>query len=150
MALAIALIGIAIATASLAWQAWTWSHSGVRIRVDTTESIVAGPDRPTVSAVAITARNLGRGAAHITGWGVPVLYVDEEVWFQFPSHLPESRSIETTLQPQHEATWYADKFDLLGVARGPCLVKGYVRLGMARRPARQAIPISEMRSRRAT
>ena len=55
-----------------------------------------------------------------------------EVWFQYPSNVPESAPIEMTLQPQHQETWYALKSDLLGVATEPMSVKGFVRLGTGR------------------
>jgi hypothetical protein len=130
MTIGLAISGVILGFLSLGWQAWTWRAAGARIRVDTTSGGVGRTDGSGFAGVVVTARNHGHLAAHLTGWGVLCRLSDgKTAWFPYPSEVEESDPVDTTLQPQHQAQWWARNEDLLKVASEPMEIAGYVRLG---------------------
>lgn len=105
--LALAILGVALALASLLWQAWTWMHDGPIVKLETLNHFPAYGDQIGEALVALKVSNRGRSATTIESWGLELpggssLFVtDQPAWFtRLPHRLEPHSSID--LRISHE------------------------------------------------
>ena len=71
MTLALAIIGVVLSMASLAWQAFIWRHNGPVLRVTSAYSIPVFNDSDLgEDHISVTVTNAGRAPTTVTGWGI--------------------------------------------------------------------------------
>lgn len=132
--LIIATLGLVLAVVSLVWQVVAWSFTGSRIVVQTRYAYGVVERQLQGKYASITARNVGRTAASITGWGLQ-LPGDESVVSMSPS--PMNTPVPVTLEPGHEQSWYLYLPDIQETLRssggGNVEVPGFVNVGTGRR-----------------
>lgn len=108
-ALVVALVGVVIASASLAWQVYSWRRTGPALKVSASNALVASGPRTGVNLIQVKAVNRGRSSLQVTGWGFQL--PDGSAWFgarqyRFSSPLP------TTLDGGHEAAFFVEEHAL--------------------------------------
>jgi hypothetical protein len=71
-ALIVAIIGLLLAVASLIWQAYTFSRSGIRVmlKVGTGFAAYENPRQVGPPLLTTTAINVGRFGTSVTSWGI--------------------------------------------------------------------------------
>lgn len=145
--LSVAGLGVALGVASLAWQAWTWRRSGPHVDVKTGAAMVPYVGDHVSDVVSVEARNKGRAATQITGWG---LDLDDKRQFVFTQDLPGNTPLPTTIEPGHRAIWmvpiaFLNRDNLPdGANLG---VRGFVHLGSGDRRRGNRLEVSKDRIR---
>ena len=144
--LALAIVGVVLSIASLAWQAVTFTLSGYRVKVTllygglnpvqgtlmwniSTRSKDTGLGDNFVAIVVVQATNTGRGDIDIMEWG---LRLNDEGSLSNPSDL--NVAVPLRLRHGSQQNWFIGDdgvqaaVDAL-VRPGPVKVEGFVRLG---------------------
>lgn len=98
----LSIVAIVMSSITLSWQVVSWRRTGAVVKVTARVAFVVGNP---VSLVSVKARNSGRTAVTVTGWG-----------FRFPAGdgivqaqpLPISAEIPHRLEPGAEASWFME------------------------------------------
>jgi hypothetical protein len=107
-ALLVALIGVALAGASLTWQVFSWRREGPRVRVTTAFGFPVFGPKLGDQHISVTATNEGRSAVGVQNWGFDLGNGHNAVVMQ---PLPWSAQLPATLEAGHEMTFFADLRD---------------------------------------
>lgn len=123
--LVIAVLGLVLSVASLVWQTVVWRLAGPIVSVELTDGTLLPLD---IRFVCITARNSGRGAVQLDGWGLHRKGSTDRLVIPIPT-IPNP-PMPHTLEPGHAIDF---RFEL-GALRehfGPVRVSvtGWVSLG---------------------
>lgn len=105
IALVIALVGLVLSVISLTWQVLQWRLAGSRVKVETRLAVGVGGQPPLDKLIAITARNVGRTAISLTGWGLLDVRRDAHV----PGHtmgVPMNPAMPVRLEPGTAQDFY--------------------------------------------
>ncbi len=108
-------LGLLVAGISLGWQIVSFLLTGIRLKVETRQMMIAsGPGRPHEAVVMVTARNVGRQAVSVSScWLQPP---DGHGLFQ-PNPHPMNQRLPYTIEPGHHSDYIFAEEDLLASAR---------------------------------
>jgi hypothetical protein len=153
LTLIIAIAGLALSLTALVWQIVSWLYTGSRVKVALSEAVILTP-RGSMDVYAIMARNVGRTAVSITGWGLLLVpnrpsgsvlrrmasnYRPRGNMIVVPNPVPwQGPRSPYTLDGQHSATWYVLKNDIAQEIddddRERRHLRGYVNLATGKSP----------------
>jgi hypothetical protein len=142
-ALAVALLGVVIAAASLWWQAWTWYRSGPQIDLSISNQFPTDGDKLGDHLVALTVVNMGRAATTIEAWGIQLPDKSNVIpwncpqWFvQLPHRLEPHSSVDLRIN--------ASELRQLAAARKVLFheLRPWVRTGDGRQHFVKGVPLS--------
>lgn len=155
MTLLVAILGVALATLSLGWQAASFFLSGSRVRAKLQQAFIGRAGAVTAPldaapaaikntiaqgftqpALAIVVTNRGRLPAEVAGWSISF---ENEFGYSNPTD-PINPPLPYRLEGGTSKTWYARGDDLSRVVAGSkkpeqrgLVARGYVSLGTGRR-----------------
>jgi hypothetical protein len=154
---------LSILSLILQWIAW-W-HSGPRVKVSLSRSVIAWEVDRTQHVLSVTAQNAGRASTQITQWWLEPMRRRGALagprWrrhggnnFVFPVHVLGSAPLPATLDASASLSWMADwdAVDKLASEHGVQFVRPGLALGSGKkvfgdvRPVRTAEPESSDRS----
>ena len=131
----IAVVGLVLSIANLAWNIRTWLYKGARVKVEAARAFGLGENELYGDMLVIRARNVGRGKTSVTGWGLELPNGSH-----MPGHavrLDVNKAVPCPLEGQHTENWYLipkeiDKA-LLREGRGATKLVPFVELGNGQR-----------------
>lgn len=147
VAISIAVLGLVLSTISLTWQVVQWKLAGSRVKVETRLAMGIGGQPLYDKLLMITARNVGRTAISLTGWGL--LHADRDA--HVPGHtmdVPFNPAMPVRLEPGTAQDFYmaleptVRQLTEMGVLPAARLY-GFVSLATGKRAAdRKPAPLS--------
>lgn len=109
--LALAILGVVLAVASLAWQAWSWQHSGPVVKVRGTSSFLTTSSELWLH---VEATNTGRAPCTVEAWGV---LVPPDGQIVQPNPWPISAPLPYRLESHASASWFMHQSELHQVSQ---------------------------------